>query len=217
MRIYANLFDKIICPENLFLAWDEFKKGKRSRPDVELFEHELEKNIFNLHHELRNMTYEHGEYKGFYIADPKLRHIHKALVRDRIFHHAVFSVLNSLFERSFIATSYSCRVGKGTHKGVKKVSEMLNQVSRNNTRTCYALKCDVRKFFDNIDHEILLSILSKRINDEKTIELLKKLIGSYESGGILRERERERERVWRFAPKAYPSGISLPNFSPTCI
>ena len=106
-------------PEHLFAAWDEFKQEKRTKPDVMNFERDVEQHIFQLHRDLRNKTYKHGLYTGFYISDPKLRHIHKATVRDRVLHHAIFNLLNPLFESGFIADSFSCRVGKGTHKGVE--------------------------------------------------------------------------------------------------
>jgi len=118
MKVYKNLFERIASAENLFSAWDAFKGDKRNKPDVQKFEWRLEENIFRLRRELRNKTYKHGPYAGFYIRDPKQRHIHKALVRDRILHHAVFSVINPIFEETFVPTSFSCRVGYGTHKGV---------------------------------------------------------------------------------------------------
>src|SRR3989338_9563507 len=111
MKTHKNLFDKIISPENLFSAWDDFKNDKRSKIDVQRFEYHLEENIFKLRRELQNKTYEHGQYTGFYIRDPKPRHIHKAAVRDRILHHALFSVVNPIFEQTFIQSSFSCRIG----------------------------------------------------------------------------------------------------------
>ena len=169
-------------PEHLFEAWDQFKQGKRTKPDVMEFEKDLESNIFQLHHDLRDKTYKHGPYVAFYISDPKLRHIHKAAVRDRVLHHAIFQVLNPVFEPGYIPDSFSCRIGKGTHRGVERLSDMLRTISRNGTRPCYALKCDVRKFFDSIDHEILLEILARRIKDPEAMWLLKEIIGSFATG-----------------------------------
>jgi len=210
--LYKNLFSKIISLENLFKAWDEFKLGKRSKIDVLQFEMELEKNIFDLYFELQNKTYSHAPYSGFFITDPKLRHIHKATVRDRVIHHAVYNILYPIFEITFIQNSFSCRIGKGTHRGVIAVKEMLRKVSRNNNRSCYALKCDIRKFFDSVDQEILLSILKRRIKDTDTLWLMEKLINSYNSeSGTKRERERERER------EEFPLEISLPNSLPMFI
>lgn len=194
MKVYTNLFDKIISPENLFFAWDEFKSDKRNKIDVLQFEWRLEEHIFRLHRELKNKMYRHGPYSGFYIHDPKQRHIHKALVRDHVVHHAVFSVVNPIFEETFIPTSFSCRVGYGTHKGVKTLENMLRCVSKNSTKPCFALKCDVKKFFDSMDHVILVSILKKRIKDADTLWLFEKIIGSYTVGQIEIERESKRGR-----------------------
>ncbi|MGA3291689.1 MAG: reverse transcriptase domain-containing protein [Candidatus Microgenomates bacterium] len=179
MKIYTDVFENIISPENLFSSWANFKHDKRKRPDVQEFEIRLEENIFNLHRELKTGIYRHGPYKPFYIHDPKQRLIHKARVRDRVVHHAIYSVLNPIFEPTFIANSFSCRIGKGTHKGVEILGKILRKVSKNNTINCFALKGDVKKFFDSIDHEILLDILEKKIKDENTIRLLKEIINSY--------------------------------------
>ncbi len=181
MKIYSNVFEKIISPENLFSAWANFKHDKRKRFDVQEFEVSLEENIFKLHRELKTGVYKHGPYKPFYIHDPKQRLIHKATVRDRLIHHAVYSVLNPIFEPTFIANSFSCRLGKGTHKGVKALERILTKVSRNNTHACFALKCDINKFFGSIDHQILLTILSKRIKDVRAMSLLTEIVGSFTS------------------------------------
>jgi len=165
MKFYRDLFGDIIASENLFAAWTTFKEDKRNKVDVAWFERHLEENIFALHRELKNRTYRHGPYEGFYIHDPKQRHIHKATVRDRILHHAVFSVVNPVFEETFVPTSFSCRVGLGTHKGVDAAEKMLRYVNLNAPQGAFALKCDVRKFFDSVDHEILLSILK---NESRT-------------------------------------------------
>ncbi len=181
MKTCKNIFEKIISPENLFLAWDAFKGDKRNKPDVLRFEWNLEQNIFRLHGDLKDRTYQHGPYASFYINDPKQRHIHKATVRDRILHHAVFSVINPVFEPTFIPTSFSCRIGYGTHKGVETLEEMIRRVSRNNTAPCFVLKCDVQKFFASVSHEILLSILEKRIKDDDAMWLMGSIVKSYES------------------------------------
>lgn len=181
MKIYKDLYWRIISPQALFRAWEVFKSDKKNKVDVAEFELDLETNIFDLYRDLKNGTYKHGPYKGFWIHDPKLRRIHKASVRDRVLHHAIFSVLNPIFEPTFIPESFSCRVGKGTHKGMKKVTEMIRTVSRNNTKICYALKCDVRKFFDSIDHGVLLGIVEKKIKDEHLMKLMREIINSFEA------------------------------------
>ena len=201
MKVYNNIYNSIISPDNLFEAWETFKSDKQKKPDVAGFEWKLEENLFDLHHDLRTHAYKHGAYTAFWIRDPKLRNIYKATVRDRILHHAVFRVLNPIFEPTFIATSFSCRIGKGTHRGMLYVRDTIRKISANYTRPCFVLKCDIRKFFDSVDQNILTDILKKRIKDEETISLLDELVGSYSSP--CRERERERERVEAQPEKVY--------------
>ena len=184
MRTYDNLFTNAISPASLFTAWEEFRKGKSGKWDVQEFERALEQNIFQLHRELQSQSYQHGPYHGFHIADPKPRHIHKATVRDRVVHHATFTVLNQVFEPTFIPDSFSCRLGKGTHQGVARVQRMIRHVSKNGTASCYALKCDIKKFFDSVDHLTLLSTLQSKIKDADLIWLLNEIISSYAVAGV---------------------------------
>jgi len=181
IQLVHNFCD-IICVENLLTAWKEFVKGKRNKKDVQEFSLRLMDNIFTLHHELADGTYVHGGYKFFKINDPKPRDIHKASVRDRLLHHAIYRILYPFFERTFIADSYSCRLGKGTHRAVGKLRRYFRKVSRNSTCACWALKCDIKKFFSNIDHAILINILREYIPEEKIIWLLERVISSFSPG-----------------------------------
>src|SRR4051812_5525684 len=99
------MYELIISLENLFLAWEEFLKGKRARQDVILFSEDLSQNIYELHLELKNKTYIHSPYHAFNISDPKPRNIHKASVRDRLLHHAIYRVLYPYFDKKFIYDS----------------------------------------------------------------------------------------------------------------
>jgi RNA-directed DNA polymerase len=174
-------FENIISPENLLEAWKKFLRGKRKKRDVQEFQLNLMDNIFELHRDLENFKYSHGGYKAFKINDPKLRDIHKASVRDRLLHHAIYRILYPFFDKIFIADSFSCRNKKGTHKALNRFCSFGYKVSRNHTRTCWILKCDIRKFFENIDHDILLDILRKYIIDKDIIWLLEKVIWSFSS------------------------------------
>jgi len=164
------------------LAWNKFKKGKKKKLDVQWFANNFKDNIFELHKELRNRIYQHSNYISFYVKDPKLRHIHKACVKDRVLHHAVFRILYPIFDKSFIFDSYSCRNYKGTHKAVNRFQEFAIKVSKNNSKTIFVLKCDIRKFFNSIDQEILISLLKKKIKDDNTVRLLETIIRSFEKG-----------------------------------
>lgn len=139
-------FLNLISIDNLFQAWNEFKIGKRKRNDVQIFERNLEDNIFKLHQELKFKTYRHGSYQSFYVHDPKQRHIHKAEVRDRVVHHFLYKYTYELFDKSFIYDSYSCRLEKGTHKAVKRLEKFTRIVSKNYTKECWALKLDIHEF-----------------------------------------------------------------------
>jgi RNA-directed DNA polymerase len=154
-------------------------KGKKNRTDVQKFQQHLMKNIIALHNDLRNKNYRHGKYQHFKISDPKPRDIHKATVRDRLVHRAIYRILYRHFDRKFVPDSYSCRDNKGTHKAVNKFRNFAGKVSQNNTKTCWVLKCDIKKFFSNIDHDILIGILEKTIEDEDIRRLLKEIIGSF--------------------------------------
>ena len=180
----SHVYEYIISLENLLEAWKEFLRGKRNKKDVQEFQLYLMDNILSLHLDLKNKTYQHGGYHAFNISDPKPRNIHKALVRDRLLHHAVYRVLYPFFDKKFISDSYSCRLNKGTHKANKRLQKYFYKVSRNNTRQCWVLKCDIRKFFASIDHDILIAILKKHISDDSTVSLLKIAIQSFRSTGL---------------------------------
>lgn len=163
------------------MAWKEFKKGKKSRIDLQIFERNLMSNILLLHQELVTKAYKHGAYFAFNISDPKPRNIHKASVRDRLLHHAIYRILYPFFDRTFIADSYSCRVNKGTHRALRRFEYFARKVSKNHIKTCWVLKCDIRKFFASIDQKILLAILGGYIGDKDIVWLLTTVIGSFHS------------------------------------
>ena len=172
-------YDDIISPDNLLGAWKEFLRGKRNRKDVQEFQLHLMDNILDLHQDLKNKTYTHGKYEAFNISDPKPRHIHKAGVRDRLLHHAIYRQLYPLFDTKFIFHSYSCRKNKGTHKALDAFTEVAQKESNNHTRTCWVLKCDIKKFFASIDQKVLLSILEKHVSDREVLWLLERIITSF--------------------------------------
>ncbi len=176
-----KIFGEIISLDNLFSAWREFRKGKKNRLDVQKFEFNLEDNLFQLYQELKNKTYQHSYYTPFYIQDPKLRRIHKASVRDRVLHHSVFRILYTIFDKGFIFDSYSCRLNKGTHNAVNRLEKFCWKLSKNNTKNIFALKCDVRKFFDSVDQGILLKLIKKRIQDNDAVWLIEKIVKSFEN------------------------------------
>lgn len=139
-------------------------------------------NILALHQDLINENYRHGGYKEFLINDPKPRLIHKATVRDRLLHHAIYRILYPFFDDTFIADSFSCRNERGAHRAMARFKTFAGIVSKNNTKTCWILKCDIKKFFASIDQAILLQILNERISDKRIVSLLNNVISSFPTG-----------------------------------
>ncbi len=180
-RQFTHTYNDIISLENLLEAWKEFINGKRGRVDVQLFEWDLMKNILALHSDLTTRSYKHSPYHAFNISDPKPRNIHKATVRDRLLHHAIYRALYPFFNKTFIADSYSCRRGRGTHKALNRFRSFGCRTSKNQTKTCWVLKCDIRKFFASVDHEVLIEIIKSYISDHDIIWLISEVVGSFHS------------------------------------
>ena len=129
MKQLSLTLDHIASTENLIEAWQEFVAGKQKRIDVQEFSLHLMDNAIALHREIISRSYRHGPYCAFSISDPKPRNIHKALVRDRLLHHAIYRKLYPFFDRTFIAHSYSCRENKGTHKALDCFDAFARRVS----------------------------------------------------------------------------------------
>lgn len=174
-------FRGVVSIGNLFRAWQKFSKCKRLHSDVAAFELRLEENLFSLHERLADGTWSNDPYERRRIADPKPRVIHIPSVRDRVLFQAVYQQLYQVFDQTFIHDSYASRIGKGTHAGVRRLEVFTRKVSANHTKPAFVLKCDIRKFFDHIDHDILFSLISKRIIDDKLPALIRRIISSFET------------------------------------
>jgi len=179
-RTIRNEFDKKLTYENLMQAYKLSRKGKGYRKDIILFNLKQEEYILWLYKGLKNGTYRHGGYTEFYISRPKPRRIQKSRYMDRIVHRwIVDNFLEEYFMSSFINTTYACIKERGMHKACLDVQEQMRHCKRiwNNY---YILKMDVRKYFDSIDKDILYKIISKKIQNEKLLKILKQIIYSTE-------------------------------------
>jgi retron-type reverse transcriptase len=182
MKKFPKKYEDIITFENIFQAWKEFVRDKSKKTDVILFGGKLMDNLSRLYEDLIYKKYKHSTYHPFKINDPKPRDIHKAIVRDRVLHHLLYTNLYPFFDRTFIHDSYSCRIGKGTHKALLRFRSFVLKVSKNRTKQCYVLKCDIRKCFRSIDHDILKNILNNKIEDKNILGLLDNVIDSFKIG-----------------------------------
>ncbi|UCD83479.1 MAG: RNA-dependent DNA polymerase [Deltaproteobacteria bacterium] len=170
-KTFKNIYPKITDFQNLLLAARRAQKGKRYRESTLIFNFDLEANLFRLQEQLKSKTYKHGPYKDFIVRDSKKRLISAAPYRDRVIHHAVINIIEPLFDRGFIHDTYACRRGKGTHAALFRYRHFLKRYK-------YVLKCDIRKYFQSIDHQILLQKLARKLSDRDTLLLLAEIIES---------------------------------------
>lgn len=176
MKRIGNLYTEITGFGNILLAAKKARKGKRFKRSTALFELNLEKNIFRMIDELVHKAYQPGNYRDFYIHDPKQRLISAAPYYDRVVHHALINVLEPLIGKSFIHDSYACMKEKGTHKAVKRYNEFK-------CKNQFVLKCDIRKYFQSIDHQILYGQIERKIKCKDTLWLIGKIIDSRHETG----------------------------------
>jgi len=191
MKTYKKLYQKVCSIENLHLAFEKAKKGKTSKPYVIKFEENLDEELQTLQKELESLTYKPHGLTRFIIRDPKTRTIHASHFRDRVVYHALVNILEPIFEKIFIYDSYASRINKGTHNAIKRFDEFQRKTTSNgklvkrqldnNKVTGYVFKADIRKYFENVDHEILLIILKEKIKDERVIWLIRQILNNYET------------------------------------
>ena len=190
MKSYNNLYEKIISIENLLLAESKARKGKTSKLYVQEFEKELVWNILKLHCELKYNYYLPKSLESFVVRDPKTRKIHKSDFRDRIVHHAIINIIEPVFDKTFIYDSYANRINKGNLKALERFKEFTRKVSRNGKSNGwftssqikgYCLKADIKKYFETVDHEILIRLIQSKIKDERFISLIKKIVANFEN------------------------------------
>lgn len=174
---------------NLFNAYQKARKGKAKKLYVINFESNLENNLLTLQKELIEKTYYPSDLKKFIIRDPKTRKIHASIFRDRIIHHALINALKSIYQPIFIYDSFASQKDKGTHLAVKRFRYFMNKVSNgqliknslnNNQIKGYCLKADFRKYFDSVNHEVLIKILEKKIKDKDIIDLVRKILENFQ-------------------------------------
>lgn len=178
MQINDNIYQEICSEDNLLLAWTKARRWKTKRRYVKRFQKNLKENLDNLHKELINKTYQPNKPKTFILRDPKTRKISKSAFRDRVVHNALCNIIAPILEKSFIYDSHANCIGKGTLKALERFDVFKRKVSRNNTRECFVLKADIKHYFQEVDHEILISIIKRKIQDEDTIWLIKQILGN---------------------------------------
>lgn len=175
MKRIGNLYNEIISIENLKLADDKARKGKRNQYGIELHDRNRDANIKMLHEMLKNKTYRTSEYSTFKVWEPKEREVYRLpYFPDRITHHAVMNVLEPIFVKVFTADTYSCIKGRGIHAAARNLKTALQDVQG----TRYCLKLDITKFYPSVDHWAVKTLLMRKFKDKDLLWLLFEIIDS---------------------------------------
>ncbi len=188
MKTYNNLYHKIYDIKNLVLAWKKARKGKTKKDYVVEFEKDLPFHLKSLQSELINQIYFPKLLQTFILRDPKTRKISKSDFRDRIIHHALCSIIEPIFDRTFIVDNCASRKKKGALFALQRFEKFRRKITNNFTSKGFCFKADIKHYFEEINHEVLLEILQRKIKCEKTIWLIKQIM----QNKVETERERER-------------------------
>ena len=163
---YRLTYDQLLL--DLHEAYIDARKNKRQKPYQQRFEMHAEELLDQLCNELWNRSYHPGPSTCFIITDPKMREVFAAQFRDRIVHHLYFNYTHEMLERTFIADSYSCIKGRGTHYGIRRLEGHIRKESLNYTEACHVLKMDIRGYFMHINRERLLEITLRQLRKMST-------------------------------------------------
>ena len=169
MKRVGYLFERITSFENLMKAAKKSMRGKRHKRSAATFFFRMENDVIRISQELESGTYKPGPYDQFEIREPKVRKICSSTFRDRVVHHAVCNVIEPYIERRLIADTYACRPGMGTHKA-------LHRAQHYTKRYRYFLKCDIRKYFESVDHGVLKALFRRLFKDAKLLLLLDQIV-----------------------------------------
>lgn len=150
-------------------------RGKRDRPEVRDFLHDIDRRLEDMAAGLRAGTFPLGQYRQFLLFDPKQRIITAPCFAERVLHHAVINVCEPGFERWLIADTFACRAGKGRLAALERAGQFAG-------RCAFFLKLDIRKYFDSVPHERLLELLARRFKDRQLLELFGRIVRSFRGG-----------------------------------
>ncbi len=179
MKRLGNLYYKVYDINNLKLADKIARKGKLKQKGVKKHDRNKDKNILKLHRDLKNKTFTTSKYSIFTIYEPKEREIYVVpYFPDRIVHHAIMNILEKVFVSMFVSNTYNCIKKRGIHGAYRSLKKAL--IDKENTT--YALKLDIRKFYPNINHNILKGIIRKKIKDNDLLYLIDDIIDSIGGG-----------------------------------
>jgi len=170
---------------NIWQSWFKFKRGKKITKEFAYFQYRLEDNLWRLYLDFKQNNYQHGPYRKFTVMENKRRQLAVATIRDRVFHRLIYEYLTPIYDKTFIYDVWSCRKNKGLFGAIERTQLLLKKYPSG-----FIWRADITKFFNNVNKNKLINIINRKIKDEITLNLIKKVIGSYDCG---RNNERERE------------------------
>ena len=176
---FSGSVRRIASFPELYKGYREARKGKRYKSEVLDFSRDLERNLHELSDGLLAGSYRPKGFKEFKLFDPKERDISAPYFRDRVVHRSLHQSLEPFFDRKFIEHSFACRKGKGTHTGVERAQSFMRKQDSQ-----YFLKCDVKSYFDSVDHRVLLELLGRQIRDERITDLVEVILADSGERGI---------------------------------
>jgi RNA-directed DNA polymerase len=168
MKRYGNLFKKAFSLENLHHAYLDARRGKRARRACFEFEKHLGENLYALYDSIHAGTYVPEAYFQFVVYEPKRRIIHAPTFRDVVVQHAIYRTIYKIFDRSFVSSSFACRIGYGTHRAAKYARKAMRKHSGED----YVLKLDIRKFFYSMNRSVLRGLITRKIKDERLVNVM---------------------------------------------
>ena len=190
---------------NIWRSWYAFVAGKNKTLELEEFRYGLEENLGQLQQDIESNCYKHGTYRRFIVCDNKRREIRVASIRDRVIHRLLYDYLVEIYDKTFIFDVWSCRKNKGLIGAIGRAQEFLHKNPES-----IVWRTDIRKFFDNIDREVLLSVLERKVKDKKALSLLYEVIDGGRAGRLSLSLSLSRLS----SPKRYPNWqFNEPGFS----
>lgn len=169
-RTLKTNFSNIACFPSLYKAFTRARKANRWSIECLAFHRDLELQILGIEEALLRSTWKPSGYRYFYLKKTKKRLVSSTRFIDRVVHHSLVAELERVWESEFIEHSYACRRQKGSHAAIRQAQKLCRKYR-------YALRLDVEKFFESIDHEILCKILLAR-NDDMTQRLCTSIISA---------------------------------------
>ena len=171
-----NIFIQKIKFKNMYAAYERAARLKHQNKEVILFEMDLASNLYQLLKDVYTGNYKVGIYRKFSVYEPKKRDILALPFRDRVLQQwYVEEFIKPIFIPKMIVDTYACISGRGSHLAVETLHHYMVKMYHKN-KNFYILKCDISKFFNSIDKDVLFKLIQRRIKDKAFLHCTKNII-----------------------------------------